>query len=448
MRNGWFSLRLVICLAVGVGMVGCGGERRPPGVAFDAGSGMSHYDSGPMRDSGAQDAGPRDAAATDAAQHDSGLSPDAGALVGCEYDVFNDLASADIGALTGVDNAGRTVSTAGGSERIAIAYGKDVSAVQDIFLGVAPNTTDAPLDPSQVTSDFATSLTPNVAYVAGNWLVAWADNLYGNYEISVRSYDLTRDTATTAVRLTENSDRDEAPTVIANGDGALLAWVEEDSLFTRHLRTLLLSSTGSALGSANEVASSSDGMSGPVATGIGENYGVGWIHGTDALLVKLNEDGNSATEPESLITDSNGAGELDLVGTSSGGAAVFNVLLEESRQEIHFRTFDEDGAPTGVERNITTAPERGTGASIAAYAGGFLVSYRALADDGLEEPQLRVALLSERGELLGRVSLVDVDADGSQTSIDVSEQGTTIVVAWVDGLGSRTARWLRFRCGE
>jgi hypothetical protein len=257
-------------------------------------------------------------------------------------------------------------------------------------------------------------------------------------------------------RVTNNMLRDDAPSITATSSGALLAWAEVDmAASTRVIMARPLGALGVPTGMARPVSDPAHGAPYPVLATHGSNVLLGYANtqpGMQHVYVRR-LDATGAPLGEAMVVDAEGNtdGSLDLASAMrddvATGAIVFGVIVGGSRQEVRWREILADGTPSGPERILTLAPEQGTDPSITAFAGGWVVTYRVVSDDGLTTPILRLALVDGAGEVIETVDLAEVAMNGGRPTVRTSDDGRTFVVAWADANGTMTdITAMRVRC--
>jgi hypothetical protein len=145
-----------------------------------------------------------------------------------------------------------------------------------------------------------------------------------------------------------------------------------------------------------------------------------------------------------LNAESNADGTVDAAFVG-GGAVVFGALVEASLRQVRFRAVDDMGAPLGDERALTVFPSVGTDASIAAFAGGYVVTYRRLPGEGMPA-QIRLLLVTELGDVVSETTVADAAVSGGRTTVRVSGEGR-MAVSWADVIeGATVVRLALLRC--
>ncbi len=215
---------------------------------------------------------------------------------------------------------------------------------------------------------------------------------------------------------------------------------------TRTARTRAVSSSGAPTAAA-QAASASDRRPGALAGGqSGSGPLLIWTEGSagtgDVYLQPLNSSGAMQGTATAITMEANADGTLDAVVFPSGGAIVFGALVDGVHPEVRFRAIDDTGMPTGDERVLGT----GKDGSIAAFAGGFVVSYRTVAS-GTTPPEIHVLLVSALGDVVEDIMLVQAAPSGGRTTIRVSGDGQ-IAVTWANATDTGVDVQLAFlSCG-
>ena len=434
------SLLVPACLLAAAAFAGCGDDKPPAPPPTDAGI----RDAGPPRDG---------APPGDAGDLDGSLPTDGGGLsdgaVGpstctapAESDLFivaNDLIVRD-----------RTPTVAANASGFAVAWSENRAGSEDVFVWTLPPTAMSGTE-SRVTTDTSISRDPSISPNGTGWAVVWYDNAMDGYEIYARSLDASGAPMGTATRLTMNTARDDNAAVLSFGSGLLAVYVTEDLVASsRVASTRLLSAAGAPSAAATSITMPPLAPTTVVLSPLTDGAAVGWAQtsaGTaQAYLQRVGMDGHTLGAPQTLSTEANADGSLYLATTSSGGAAVFGVRVSGVRPEIRLRPVDGMGVPSGPERIITPAPELAQDASVAGFAGGYVVAYRAAPDGVLTVPTLRLALVDSLGGVITRVDIGEISMRGGRTSITVAPDGRILIV-WADSTATKTTvRAARITC--
>jgi hypothetical protein len=408
-------------------LAACDGE--PPIIPLD----------GSRRDAGRRDGGSRDGGGRDA-----GPPIDAGPL-SCS------VAAADVHKL-GSD--GMTIDRTVGFASAGSAFGLVWSGWIDEELatrGVLGARLDSQGELGAMTTISAPpglKRPPALVPVGTSWIAAYVDNAGGTFELYTQA--LAADLSASGDRHPVTSTAavlEDNPVFFSSATGVLLAWVEEDTLtLARSVRVRTIADDGTPTGSA-QIASDDAHSPGQVAlaeTSEGPVLLYGALDGevTRLFLQPLTDSGAIEGAFRTLDEEMNADGTVDAALTSSGGAVVFGTLTGGVRPEVRFRALAGNGAPIGDERILRD----GSGASIAYFAGGFVVSYRAPAS-GEDGPQVRALLVDQLGEVVLDVPVADASLEGGRTTVSVSGDGQ-IAIAWADRAGGgMDMRAALLRCG-
>ncbi len=411
---------LLACL---LALSGC--DNSPPPVLFDAG----HHDAG-AHDGGARTDAGRDAATSDAGHRDAGRPDQDAGPPTCTIDPTHvwKIAHEDVAS-------DRTVGLAAGGSAFGVVFtqapaGGTTPEVHGLRLS-----SDGTLGtPQQITQPPGAKRPPTLAAVGTAWVASWVDNGSSTFEVrtralasdlSVASGSTVHDITATATALEDN------PVLIESSSGLLLAWVEDDmTALTRTARTRALDITGAPTADA-QTASGDARTPGQLALGeIGSGPVLLWTEGSagagEVYVQLLRSSGATSGTATPISTEANADGTIDAVLHPSGGAVVFGALVGGVRSEVRFRPLDTAGAPTSDERVLAT----GTDASIAAFAGGYAISYRAAAS-GTTPPEVHLLLVDAVGDVVDDIVVSQAAEHGGRTTVRVSGDGQ-IAVAWAD----------------
>lgn len=413
----------------------------PPPIPLDAarpdgGPGPVPRDAGPPRDGST----PADASSVD--------PPDAG-TASCVVD------PGDVHSI-GTDAAGdRALALAAGAESFGVLYtaipeGGVLSRVH----GVALSSAGVLGAPHPLTESGAARRPVALASIGTSWIAAWVDNDPATFELRTLALaaDLAPASGATARHLTDTAAiGEDAPALLADSDGALLAWIEDDMLAgTRVARAQGVGADGAPVGTAGVASTDahrpgelglSELSAGPVLL---YTSAVDTPDGPEAslFLQGLTSAGAMRGSATAIDEEGNVDGTFDAALTPSGGAVVFGVLVGGVRREVRFRALDGDGARLGDERILA----EGADASIASFAGGYAVSYRAPAS-GETPAEVRLLLVSDLGETIAEVPVAEVLPAGGRTTVRVSGDGQ-IAVAWASGGDTSTDLYVAYvACG-
>lgn len=412
--SAWLALVLTGALTA------CG-DKPPPAPMVDGGGGVMDAstpdDAGPTPDGGDAGSGDVDGAVT--------MTDGGGEEGTCTFDIGEDR----FGLASDLEARGRLVRVAGGANSWGVVWADMADGFRDVRGAVIPTSggpTPAVVD---VTDDPSTELEPAVAYAGGSWLVSYASNAGGTYDVYVRAASGALAPTGTASQLTTTADREDSTSIVPAGDGYLVSWVQDDMLAgTRQIFVQALGSDFAAVGSPQMAAVGSAGTTVPELASVGSGAALLFARGTagggEIVLQMLDADGTPQGTP-TVVADSGIEGTVDIAGGAEGGAVVYGLIVGGSRTEVRFRAYDMDGALTGGTRVVAGSPDEGRDASITPFAGGYAAAYRRI--DSPTEATLVLALMNIAGEVVDQLDLMPVTPSGGRTSIEASGDGNLLV---------------------
>jgi hypothetical protein len=413
---------LVACL---LALAGCDNPPPPP-VRFDAGH----------RDAGHRDAGhdPMDAARSDGAVAADG-GRDGARPTGAAGPPACTLDPSHVWKIGRDVSGDRTVGLAAGGDAFGLVWTQVPTdgAVPEVH-GVRLSSTGELGSPQQISEPPGAKRPPTVAAVGTTWIAAWVDNSEDAFEVRTRALasDLSVSAATSVNTVTDTPTAlEDNPLFIETSSGLMLAWVEDDMVaLTRTARDRMLDTMGVPSGAA-QTASAAERQPGQLAGGeLASGPHLVWTEGMDGIgevyLQPLTSSGASDGAATAISAEANADGTIDAVLHPSGGAVVFGALVDGVRSEVRFRAFDGDGTPSGDERVMGN----GSDASIASFAGGYAISYRAAASE-TTPPQIHLLLADLVGDVVEDLIIADAAPSGGRTTVRVSGDGQ-IAVAWAD----------------
>ncbi|NOY90463.1 MAG: hypothetical protein GXP55_04575 [Deltaproteobacteria bacterium] len=434
---------LVVSVLLSFALGACGGKKAPPPPPpADTGPRDAGIDS--SRD-GAIDSG-RDGSVDGSTLGDGGAGE---VFPGCTETIFEEI---DLGA--DVRGFQQTVSVAPSASSWGLAWSDASDAFENIRARVVPSSGGLGMN-RDVTTGFAISEGAAILSTGSGFLAAYYDNsdFGAGYEIYVRGLDSSGAPTAEPVRLSNNTVRDDNPTLLRMGTANLVVWVEDD-MTNRVAKGAIISDAGAIMGSVQTLTTSPESPSlltlGPLAGGAGLVWTEANTDGTDAVMLRVDSSARLVAGSKIVLsTEHNASGGVDLATDDvTGGAAVFDVSVEGVRAEVRFREIGADGTLPAPERIVSVAPATGRDASLAPLAGGYVVAYRALPDGTITEPRLRLTLLDVRGDVLSSFDGPAMLAQGGRTTVRVAGDGR-VLVAWEDqdtADGSRRMRAVRVRC--
>lgn len=353
------------------------------------------------------------------------MAPDAGPL-SCTVDPEHVW---KIGRDSGSD---RTVGLAAGATSFGVVWtqvpeGRAISEVH----GLALSSSGTLGTPQQISQPPGVKRPPTIVPVGTAWVAGWVDNSIDVFDVRTRALasDLSPQSGSSLVTITDTpAALEDNPVFLESSSGVLLAWIEDDmTALTRTVRVRALDTSGAPTGPA-QTASASDHRPGQLAIGeLSDGPVLVWTEGSDGTgevyLQPLTESGAADGAATALSIEANADGTIDAALFPSGGAIVFGALVEGVRRDVRFRALDGEGTPLGDERVLGN----GTDASIAAFAGGYAVSYRTAG----AAPEIHLVLVSSVGEVLDEIMVSGAAAGGGRTTLRASGDGR-VAIAWAD----------------
>ncbi|HEY8430956.1 MAG TPA: hypothetical protein VIL20_21405 [Sandaracinaceae bacterium] len=409
----------------------------PPPIVLDAGPRIDagRRDAGPRPDAGP----PRDAGPLDAGDSGPVPMPDGGGAVHCTVD------PAHVHEL-GADPFGgdRIVGLAAGATSFAVVW-TQVPEGQSIQQVVGRRIESS----GELAGSGPVTITPGrsgrkqwpvVAATGSSWVVAWIDNSSDAFEVYTQGLATDLAPTGTAMPVTATPARMEDNAVLLDRSGGLmLAWVEDMTAGTRVARAQPLATDGTPTGGI-ATASNAEDRPGQIAIGeLADGPVLVWSEGMGGRSTVYMQGLTSAGAVRgprvrvSADAEENSDGTVDAALAPSGGAIVFGALVSGIRPEVRFRAIGPEGELLGDERVLA----HGNGASVARFAGGFAVAYRAPAS-GETPAQIRLMLVSALGDVVAEVPVVDAPTEGGRTTVRVSGDGR-IGIAWAEPSDAGTA---------
>ncbi len=418
---------------------GCGDSSAPaaPPIGGDGGLMSPRGDGGTSDLDAAMDGGTNDGSASDSGSGDGGIA------VGCTFDADNDRV--ELGDDSGND---RAIGVAPGTGQFVVVWEMNFAGSSNIF-AQSIRLDDAPTRRQSVTDDVSLSGDPAVVATTSGFLTVWRDNSSGNFDLYSRALltDGTPNGSATAVA--DGTDRDELPSLTRVGDDILLSWVEDDTI-SRTAMARRLTMAGATTGDSNAISTPTQNPVRPLLATRETEAVLSWLDrgsAPGATIASLTSAAAREGDSAALDADGNASGDAAAIYDGARGAVAFGVRIAGVRPEVHLRILDADGVPGTQQQVITVAPETGADPSIAVFAGGYVVSYRGR-ETGSGGATLRLAFLTNAGDVVGNLDLGATTDRGGPTTISVSNDGN-ILVAWTE-INAGTARMFaaRVRCGQ
>lgn len=329
---------------------------------------------------------------------------------------------------TDFDAAERRVALAAGPSSWALAYHQRTDGLDEIWVAGVPSTGLPTV--RQLTSTALRSREPAIVSTGSGWLLAWIDPRFGRNEIVAQAVAGDLSPLGMPSRVTDTVDGESGPTLVALPTGSYLAaWVELRAMTMNVGMTRVLSATGAPTAAATMASMMGDRVQAPTLAARSAGAVLAWGEPSRmppaARVLALDAAGGPSGSPMVASDAVEGTdGTVDVTMGPLGGAVVYGVLVAGLRPELRFRALDDTGSPV---ESVRTVAETGRDASIAAFGGGFVVSYRSGAPDDV----IRLAFLDAVGNGLGEIDLGPAEPQGGRTTVRVTDDGR-ILVAWAD----------------
>jgi len=235
-----------------------------------------------------------------------------------------------------------------------------------------------------------------------------------------------------AVRVTNDDLAQRAHAIVATGAGFLLLYAETGATETRVLAQQL-QTTGALEGAPQVIGTTTDSIDRLSAAPLGPDVGVTWVDqrrdGGDVWVRHLAATGAPLGDAIMVSTEGNASGGVRMASDEIAGVVVFDVMVGGLRPEIRSRLLNLDATPLTFEQIVSFAPAQGTGASLAAFAGGFASTYHSTED---RETTARVSFIhGSTGVVDSTVVLGATGSTHGRTAAAVASDGT-LLVAWSD----------------
>jgi hypothetical protein len=297
------------------------------------------------------------------------------------------------------------------------------------------------------------------------WLVALVDNRKPPYDVWVEPYDLAHAKMGAGQRVSEGSGVETALalTALRSGEGAMLAWTDEDESAGQSLYTRPLDKSGTPSADAVRIEQSKTlyyrglGLRALGSDGAGLVY---WRYSldlktSDIVFVALDGSGKPLRDAWVLASDAGSNASVDLTTDEVGGAIVFARAEAMTGRQLWFQEIDDTGQAavlrTGIGRAPTllflNAPFKGIDVSVAKLGTSFAVAYRSLPTPNQARAQIRLYFLDRYGAVIGSSDVSFTSASGGRTAIQAAYDGR-VVIGWsqVNEDGKSVTKVVRLPC--
>lgn len=369
------------------------------------------------------DGGPPDATIPDGAMVDSGT-----VVPGrCTVDPGDDLMVVG----TDTDTAFAHVASDSSATTSAIVFSDDLGGSRGLRLVTV---SDDGVQRGELEGVPAGARGADVAAIGDEWWVVAVDG----GALALHRFDSALDRVGSAAALaTGASDARIARTA----DGAIVAWREGSTIRARKVSMGGVASGTFELGAASgSFDLNTHGTEGAVLLGAGTDASPTRVAGrlvpTEGSATSLTVGGS-----EEAVGSVGVAGPTIVAPTGTlpfYGAVAFDVRIGDAFRSVRLAVLDVDGVPAYGEYRVSAPGEYAWASSATAWGGGYIVAYRARAEDG-GFSRVRVAVLDRDSCEVGRVDeqlTVGVAASeaGSPTTVTASGLGERFVVAWGETL--------------
>lgn len=268
---------------------------------------------------------------------------------------------------------------------------------------------------------------------------AYYANATGGFEIYVRR--LPFESGGPAIRITNDSDRDDSPLLRTTPSGFLVGWSSDEG--GPVFRVAALGPTLARVGEESMVIGPPHAPSDVHLGDLGLYSSASFNDSGSGFAVRVGVDGTPEGELVEVSLEDNVTGRVAIAATSEQAAAAFGVVTGGSARAIRVRTFTRELVPFGSERVITGAHEVASDPEIVSLAAGYAVVYRASADDDLTAPATRMRFVLPTGEPVGRLDLGASSEAGARPRLAIATDGT-MIAAWGGAAGGIEV--VRARC--
>lgn len=137
---------------------------------------------------------------------------------------------------------------------------------------------------------------------------------------------------------------------------------------------------------------------------------------------------------------------MDMVARESGAGLVFTEG-ESVAAQLRYLELGPDGAPLAAPIKLTSGNQVARGPSIASFAGGHVVAFRAVRPDAPMRAVLRILFLDPQGNIAGFRDVLETSASGGAVVMRAGVDGRLVIgFAEVDSDGAQTFHVARVTC--
>lgn len=244
-----------------------------------------------------------------------------------------------------------------------------------------------------------------------------------------------------AIQVSE-SGRHDGPQIIQVEGGWWLAWTQLNAERGWDIRYRFFD--GESLGELMSLDVSASESKIAIAESEGV-MAVAWIAEGNAFTQSLMPSGAAVGEATVVSTDSNVTSGITLALDGLGGLVAF-VVDVGGQSQVRSRILDLEAAPRRNEQ-IVSVPNAGTDPSVATYAGGFAIVYRARSPGGQFSVELAF-VHGSTGSVVDRYVVDSSDWSDGRPGIAITTVGT-LGIGWAEQMPEGTQiRAARIQCEE
>jgi hypothetical protein len=302
------------------------------------------------------------------------------------------------------------------------------------------------------------------AAMGDSWLVALIDNRQPPYDVWVESYDAAQKKMGPGQRISQGSSVEAALalTALRNGEGAMLAWSDEDDAAGQTLYARSLDKQGKPRADSVVIDQSKAlYFRGLAIKGLGMD-GAGLVYWrysidfaiSDLVFVALDAAGKPLREKWVLAGNVGPSGSIDLTLDEEGGGIVYARAEAMTGRQLWFQQIDDTGQAAlsvsgtrAAALRFVNAPFKGIDVSVAKLRSSFAVAYRALPALNETRAQIRLYFLDRNGAVIGDSDVSFTSVSGGRTAIHTAYDGR-VVIGWsqVNEDGKSVMKVVRLPC--
>jgi len=282
----------------------------------------------------------------------------------------------------------------------------------------------------RVTNDGAPSVDPSLAWTGSGFGVAWCDDRDGNLEIYFARLNAAGVKQGTDVRVTNDGQNSERPAVAWSGSEFVIAWQDERD-GNKEIYVARLSATGTKQGADIRLTNDVQRSERPSLIWTGTQLAVAWQDERDAnkeiYLARLDALGVKQGADLRVTTHVSSSERPSIASTGTALA----IAWQDDRngtKEFYFTRLTQAGAEIGDDVRITMNGANAQEVSLVWTGAEFAATWT---DDRDGNDEIYVATRGSSGEpRAGDVRTTNDPATSDGSSL--AGEGTTLGVAWTD----------------